>query len=386
MRQMTLAFTLVLFVGGNSLLAEEQDPPLDWQRAQQLFQRSQKGETLSPEDQAYLERAKRARQQQGANQRSPAQTSPAPGGKDAVGLLPLSELGAGQYKGEDGGLYGGGKNEPPEAHRAAAKEALAKIVPLDPDGKPSKDGMIAFISMSMSNATMEFSRFKQVADADKDKSPLLTIVDCAQGGKAMAQWASADAPTWVEAERRLKAAGVAPSQVQVAWVKLANMGPTGDLAKHGRKLQSDTLQLLQIAKKRFPNLQIAYLSSRIYGGYATSGLNPEPYAYEGAFAVRWLIQDQIAGKPELNYYPAKGEVKSPLLLWGPYLWADGQTPRKEDGLTWERKDLSPNDGTHPSDSGRQKVAELLLKFFKTDPLAKTWFVKAGAEPKNMPEK
>ena len=26
-----------------------------------------------------------------------------------------------KYKGEDGGLYGGGKNEPPEAHRAAAQ-------------------------------------------------------------------------------------------------------------------------------------------------------------------------------------------------------------------------------------------------------------------------
>jgi lysophospholipase L1-like esterase len=61
-------------------------------------------------------------------------------------------------------------------------------------------------------------------------------------------------------------------------------------------------------------------------------------------------------------------------LWGPYLWADGTTPRKSDGLVWERKDLG-GDGTHPSDSGRQKVAELLLKFFTSDAGAKSWFMK-----------
>ena len=33
------------------------------------------------------------------------------------------------------------------------------------------------------------------------------------------------------------------------------------------------------------------------------------------------------------------------------------------------------DGVHPSPGGRQKVAEMLLGFFKTDPLAATWFVK-----------
>jgi hypothetical protein len=54
--------------------------------------------------------------------------------------------------------------------------------------------------------------------------------------------------------------------------------------------------------------------------------------------MRWLIQDQIAGQPELNYDPARGAVKSPLLLWGPYLWADGEMPRKADGLTYLLED------------------------------------------------
>ena len=70
-------------------------------------------------------------------------------------------------------------------------------------------------------------------------------------------------------------------------------------------------------------------------------------------------------------------MKSPLLLWGPYLWADGVKGRKADGLVWKREDLA-GDGTHPGEGGRRKVAELLLRFFKTDPTAKDWFLKGTA--------
>ena len=44
-----------------------------------------------------------------------------------------------------------------------------------------------------------------------------------------------------------------------------------------------------------------------------------------------------------------------------------------DDLVWLRDDLA-SDGTHPSQSGRAKVAAQLLQFFKTDPTAKPWFV------------
>src|SRR5206468_2052364 len=106
----------------------------------------------------------------------------------------------------------------------------------------------------------------------------------------------------------------------------------------------------------------------------TGPLNPEPYAYESAFVCRWLIQDQIKGDPALNYDASRGEVKAPLLLWGAYLWADGTTPRQGDELVWKRDDLA-SDGTHPSQSGREKVTQLLLDFCKNDSLAKSWFSK-----------
>lgn len=188
----------------------------------------------------------------------------------------------------------------------------------------------------------------------------------------MAEWVDPQAQPWQIAQRRIASAGVTDQQVQVAWIKLANKGPRGELHDHGDKLKTDTLAVIQNAKQKFPNLRVAYLASRIYGGYTSGGLNPEPYAYETAFVCRWLIQDQIAGQKELNYDAARGDVKAPVLLWGPYFWADGTTPRKSDGLVWSREDFA-SDGTHPSNSGREKVAKMLLDFCKGDPLASSWF-------------
>jgi len=339
---------------------------IDWEKARGLYQREQKGEKLTSDEQAYLNRAKASR---GGN------SGGKPGGaapnqrKAPEHLPPLTDLsGSERYEGEDGGLYGGGSNVPPDAHAKAAQAQLARIQPLGADGKPSADGKIVFVSISMSNATQEFSFFKTKADASPLKSPKVTIVDCAQGGQAMAEWVPADGRPWEEAKRRLTQAGVSPLQVQTAWIKLANKAPGGSLQEHGKKLEADTLAVLHNARALFPNLLIAYLGSRTYGGYANGGLNPEPYAYESAFAARWLIQRQVKGDAEL------AEAKSPLLLWGPYLWADGTKGRKLDSLVWERSDFG-SDGVHPGETGRDKVSKLLLNFLTNDPLAKSWFAK-----------
>lgn len=360
---------------------------VDMAKAKALYEKSQRGETLTAEEQAYLQRAKEQMQrgQQGAGPqgqgKGPMSGKPAISGQESTGLVPLSQLkGDQKYKGFDGGLYGAGSNQPPEAHAKAAREAAAQMVPLDAAGKPSTDGKIVLMSIGMSNTTGEFSRFKQVADADADKSPKLLIVDGAQGGKDAAAWANVSNGitngTWEEADRRIKSAGATPQQVQVIWIKQALAGPSrlGDFPAHAQALQKDVETIVTVAKARYPNLRLAYLSSRIYAGYAVTMLNPEPYAYEGAFSMRWVIEDQMKGEPKLNYDPAKGEVKAPVVLWGPYLWADGTKGREGDDLIWKHEDLG-GDGTHPSPSGREKVTQLLLKFFKTDATAKGWFVK-----------
>lgn len=342
---------------------------IDFNKARLIFQKQSDGAKLTQEETEYLERAKAARK---AGQGQPKNIRII-GGKDKIGLKPLNEMNEqDRYLGQDGGLYGNGKNTLPEAHRNSAMAAISRLKPLNNAGAPDEKGIIGFVSISMSNATQEFSIFKHLADADTSKSNLVKIIDCAQGGQAMAEWVDQKARPWIETEKRLSTAGVNPNQVQIAWIKLANKGPNGDLKEHGEKLEKDTLAVIQNAKEKFPNLQLAYLSSRIYGGYSTGALNPEPYAYESAFPARWLIQRQIKGDEALVFEGIK--VRAPVLLWGPYLWADGVTPRKSDKLMYYREDLA-SDGTHPSPSGRQKVANIMLEFFKNDPLAKTWFLK-----------
>lgn len=375
--RVTRAVGLLLLAAASAWCGEAGGEAIDWNKARQLIERTRRGETLSPEDQAYLEKARAERRRLGPDWRPDGQKGQPPQtGKESVGLIPLCDLkGDAKYKEMDGGLYGGGRNEPPEAHAILARAAAAKIAPLDAEGKPAADGRVALLAIGMSNTTQEFSRFKQLADADPDKSPKLVIVDGAQGGKDAAAWVNSP-PVWDEADRRIRAAGVTPQQVQVIWLKQALIGPgrRGEFPVHARELQRDNETILTMAKARYPNLRLAYLSSRIYAGYAVTQLNPEPYAYESAFSVRWVIEEQMKGKAQLNADPAKGEVKAPVALWGPYLWADGTKGRAAGDLVYNREDLA-GDGTHPSQSGRQKVAELLLRFFKADPYAKGWFVK-----------
>ena len=42
----------------------------------------------------------------------------------------------------------------------------------------------------------------------------------------------------------------------------------------------------------------------------------------------------------------KTDLAAPIILWGPYLWADGVKGREGDKLVYTREDLAA-DGTHP---------------------------------------
>lgn len=356
-RTLLHGFLLACFILPLQIRAQDADG-IDWNRARQLFQRAQRGDALNAEDRAYLNRAKTARQRGG----QPVARNPIPQRQAPERLTPLCDMSAtDRYEGQEGGLYGNGSNEPPPALLQATQAALAKIQPLNKEGQPDADGRIVLISISMSNATQEFSTFKRIADADPRKSKNLTIVDGAQGGQAMAEWAPPDGRPWQEALRRLEAARVTPAQVQTAWIKLANKSPSGSMSEHLQKLENDTRQVIANARQRFPNLRVIYLGSRIWGGYATGALNPEPYAYESAFAVRRLIQQQDLKNTD-----------APVLIWGPYLWAEGERGRKIDNLTYVRADFV-GDGVHPSESGRNKVARQLLEYFAGSPLAQNWF-------------
>ncbi|MEK6675579.1 MAG: hypothetical protein AABZ47_07985 [Planctomycetota bacterium] len=314
----------------------------------------------------------------------------------SVGLTPINDLGTGLYLSlYQGGLYPSGLNTAPAAHEAEGLARSFLIEPLDTFGNPSPTGKYILLSIGMSNTTQEFcsggsfepctswSFMGQAAVHPVVNHTALEIVNGAKGGQTAMLW---DDPSDANYDRivtdQLTPQGFTEAQVQVAWVKVADAGPTLSLPNvnaDAYQLQTHTGNIMRAMKVRYPNLKIVFLSSRIYAGYATSTLNPEPYAYESAFASKWTIEaqvNQMAGGPidaisgDLDF-----NTVAPWIAWGPYLWADGLNPRS-DGFTWECLDMQP-DGTHPAMVGQQKVGTLLMDFMLTSPFAIPWFLESG---------
>ncbi|HEX9415629.1 MAG TPA: hypothetical protein VF895_02850 [Gaiellaceae bacterium] len=282
--------------------------------------------------------------------------------RTSVGFTPLTDLKTGRYLDYQGGLYPGGKNAPSKAYLKQGLAQARLVRPRDASGKPAAGGKVVLLSIGMSNTTMEFSEFKREADADPRKKESVVIVDGAQGGQDAEIVKDANARYWNVVDQRLERSGVTRNQVQAVWLKQALKRPTEQFAADAKRLKADLRAIVALLRGRFPNLRLVYLSSRTYAGYATTALNPEPYAYQSGFAVKWLVQERIADKRKTR----------PWLAWGPYLWTDG-TKGRSDGFTWTCADVR-NDGTHPSPtSGAQKVAGLLLGFLTKNSTARSWF-------------
>jgi hypothetical protein len=289
---------------------------------------------------------------------------------------PLNDLGGqvyirmdGQNTGFTGGLYPEGSNVRPPAHEAAGLNLARQIVPLDRNGNPDPNGKIVMIGIGMSNAWQEFGAFINLAKADPRVNPALVIVNGAQPGLTADYWTNPVDGPWFTVNRRLVLNDVTQRQVQVAWVKNTHTG-SGTFPEKAQALQRDFEVIARNLKTNYPNIKIAYFSSRTNSYTYWSGLSPEPNAFETGFAVKWMIEKQINGAPELNYNPARGPVVAPYLSWGPYLWANGPNPRS-DGLVWLGSDMI-YDCTHPSANGEAKVARLLMDFFKNDSTTR-WF-------------
>jgi hypothetical protein len=290
----------------------------------------------------------------------------------SIGLIPLTDLGTGQYKGQEGGLYAGGKNVPPPQHLKAGEKLAATIVPVDGHGNPAGTGKIVLLAIGFSNPSIEFPAFQKRVAGDADVNPNLVTVNGCVGSQAAHMIADPNANYWKTVGERLSAANVTPAQVEAVWLKEVNPGanPWETAVKN---LHDDEVKILHVLHNSFPNLKTTYVTSRSYGGYTELGGSPEPAAYETGFAVKSLVNDQITGSAELNYDPAKGPVVAPWIEWGPYIWTDGEKGRK-DGFVYLREDLR-EDGLHPSEKGAAKISAMMLQFFKTDPVTRGWFLK-----------
>ena len=286
-----------------------------------------------------------------------------------IDYTPLTDLGSAEYLGSGGGLYPGGKNSRPPAYEEAGVAAASAVRPLDKNGDPSDAGKIGLLCVGMSNASHEFLEFTRLTEADARTNPSLLMIDGAQEGAAAPLIAVARGEYWKHVDSQLARRDASTAQVQVVWLKAALAHDSRGFPGNARALQRALRAIMKILGTKFPQLKLVYLSSRTYGGYSTSDLSPEPIAYESGFAVKWLIEERINN--------ASLERSVPWVAWGPYLWANGMTPRT-DGVSWERSDFEP-DGVHPSVEGSVKVAAMVLEFFQKDPTAKPWFFKPWAK-------
>lgn len=293
----------------------------------------------------------------------------------------LTDLGSGEYvrldggpTGVIGGLYPGGVNLRPPAHTAAGVQIAGQVAPLDAAGSPDPaNGRVVLLAVGMSNTFIEFRDFSRLLNGDPAVNPKLTLVNGAQPGRTSPDWVDPNSDTWQVAAQRLADAGVTPQQVQVVWLKNVRTGVESFPAQ-AQALQGDLEAIARNLRIHYPNVKLAYLSSRTRSYTYWNGLSPEPAASESGFAVRWAVEKQINGDSSLNFDPANGPVLAPFLSWGPYLWADGSNPRG-DGFTWLPADMV-GDCTHPSDTGSQKIAHLMRDFFSTDATTVPWFLAA----------
>lgn len=319
---------------------------------------------------------------------------------------PGNDLGTGLYLGVyQGGLYENGSNAVPSDHEADGLAAASQITPLDVNGNPSAQGKIVFLSMGMSNAAIEFYSFEQLAKGTYPSSVVLWNGAKSDQDEPCFTAVTGPAPCQGSPENEydrissgLAASHMSNLQVQAAWIDNANGRfyagnrgclPAGTLCQSlcstpgctNTYQSTDAVNLewefgenLRAAKQRFPNLKMVFFSGRVFGGWASqNNADPEPFAFEKFWSIKWLIQAQVNQQRGLGVDQVAGDLSydsSPWIAWGPYFWADGTEPRS-DGLEWPR-DLFDSSGLHLTVAGGQQAGQLLLNFMRGSEFTK-WF-------------
>src|SRR5262249_19867276 len=148
-------------------------------------------------------------------------------------------------------------------------------------------------------------------------NPSVVLVNGAVGGMAAEMVQQSDQGRgkqyWETVDKKLEEARVTRAQVQVVWIKETNpqQPNRGGFPKYAQDFQAQLGNIARIVRVRFPNVKLAYLTSRTYGGWARpyNGRGPgnsEPWSYESAFAYKWLIEQQLKGDAEVNFDPSRG--------------------------------------------------------------------------------
>lgn len=288
--------------------------------------------------------------------------------------LPLFTEGKPYLGDYETGLYPGGNNDMPAAHREAGLRLARSIRPLDRNGKPDEqNGRVVAVVKGHSNATLYFTAFQQLLkEHAAEINDRFVFVVGSVAGQQLPEILRLQGPVWDKSRRYIERAGCTNAQVQVLFLHTTFNGP-GDRGGNGpppppfprsmQQMQADVAKVLAHCVKIYPNLRIAYLTTdglRHYTGM-------EPHVWREAFGIKWFIESQIKGENGTAFEDRPGDTRVlPWLCWGPYIWDN----------TWNRSKF--RDGVHPTPEVCREVAEKYWSFLKADPVAKPWLLKAAS--------
>jgi hypothetical protein len=269
-----------------------------------------------------------------------------------------------EYMGHETGLYPGGKNVIPPEHQAAGVRLAATFQPLNADGAPdAANGKIVALVKGHSNCNQYFSALQAELWERGDLNRQAVVLNAAIGGQQLPQLRELQGKVWDRAATLLAQPGFSPLQVQALFLHTTYHGannreamPAGEFPGRMQEMKLDLIRVLGHCAKIYPNLKIAYLTVdgfRHYTGF-------EPHVWREAFATKWLIEDQLAGKPGTAF---EGPGRAlPWLQWGPYIWNN----------EWDEKFFF--DGVHPSLKARRIFVDKYLEFLGGDPVSRQWLL------------
>src|SRR5207237_2358450 len=184
-------------------------------------------------------------------------------------ILGLDVLGTGTYLGAQGGLYPNGSNVRPSSHTNYGVGLAQAVQPLDSQGHPDPNGKEVLVILGESNVEIEAEGITADATVDPMKNAAVVVVNAGIGNGTAAQWSNRNSGFWTTILNNvIPNYGVTPAQVVAVWAEPTDGLNTGtfpsDIASLQSQIENEARNLLYY----FPNIKLAYFSSRIYSGYS----------------------------------------------------------------------------------------------------------------------
>jgi len=285
--------------------------------------------------------------------------------------VPITDLSNGTYYGFTSGLYPKGVNTPPGRYAKDLNEFSSQIKPLDTGGNFSLTGKIGFISLGISTGGRNMTALKGKTVGNPATNPYLIVSNCNNGSGTgtLNSIINPTDPYWQHVSLTLRGAHLNYKQVQVIYLESEDSTTVTGFPERPYFVRDQLEAALRTCKVKFVNLKLVYLLGRTTTFNVTLFQNKEPVPYFNGWAEKFMIEDQINGKPGTEYKGAN--AVAPLVTWGWYQWADGSDIPRKDGFVWQETETE--DGVHATDAGQDTLSSRFQNFLFTDSNARIWY-------------